>query len=686
MGKLRRAAALLSLAACGASATPTAKPDPAHRAYRPLTIKADAKSVHQAVILGTDAQNGSTLLPLPALGAKRTVDVMWLKLAPQLAGGLSPVKIGTAPNTDGTVEVGVFEELAGGTGAQWRAGIWVAAFVAASALGKDLTDFSFSAASGGYIDGASASGLMAAGFLATMTGAPIDPAFTMTGIINPDGTIGPVGGIPEKFEAAIAQGKTTIGYPIGLRWAPSAATGKPVDLVALAKARGARAVEVKNVYDAYHLLTGKTLPEPVPVDVADMALDAATTKALDGTYRQWQQRLADEWAPLLQLEQAGRLPATLVAMARLAQLRAAEAEKLHAQGLVAAAYIKMLTAWVYAASTTDTYEVLTKVQAGDIAGAIGAFGALEALDDTTLEVFRKIGSTRPRTLGGHLLMMGAFQSALRGWGFQVFASTAVASTRQFLRTLATTDKTLLTSPALADRVVAQVGPTVLLLGKTVADTIVAEQKLELEIERSVDYVSSLPNLRQLTTSYQSAATAGVHYFDTLLVEPLAKSANVPLDGAREQIALGEPDYLTALMLARLPQADGVLGTLKAQWGEASLPWNLMLLAGNELAYFKAAELIAKYYALGVKTDAQGRYASVEHAKAFATMLASAERAARASARAARIATGSIPVQAKLSYQIASVQRRGDLADQLDALAAYWSATAFCQTAVMLARN
>jgi len=612
--------------------------------------------------------------------------VLWVKLVPQIAGGLSPVKLGIAPNTGGTVEVGVFEELAGGTGTQWRAGVWVSAFVAANTLGKDLTDFSFSAASGGYIDGASASGLMAGGFLAAMTGAPIDPAFTMTGIINPDGTIGPVGGIPEKFAAALERGKTKLGYPIGMRWSRSVATGQPVDLVELARARGAQAFEVRDVFDAYRLLTGKTLPEPVPVPAADMALDADTTRALDAKYRQWQQRLADQWAPLLQLEQAGRLPATLVAMARLAQRHAAHAEQLHKQGLVAAAYIKMLAAWVYAASTTDTYEVLTKVQAGDISAAITAVGALDALDDATVEVFRKIGSVKPSTLGGHLLMMGAFQSALRGWAFKTFATDSVATTRQFLRTLASTDKAMLAAPELADRVVQQVGPTVLLIGKTVAETIVAEQKLELESERSLDYVSSLPNLQQLTTSYQSAAAAGVNYVDTLIVEPLATSANVPLDRARERVAMTEPDYLTALMLARLPQAEGVLGKLKAQWGETSLPWNLMRLAGTELAYFKSAELIAKYYSLAVKADANGRYTSVEHAKAFDNMLVSAERAARASARAARIATGAIPVQAKLAYQIASVQRRGDLADQLDALAGYWSSSAFSQTAVMLARN
>src|SRR5690606_31937007 len=128
----------------------------------------------------------------------------------------------------------------------WRAGVWVSAFVAANTLNKDLTDFQFSAASGGYIDGASASGLMAGGFLATMMGEKIDPAVTMTGIINPDGTIGPVGGIPEKFQGSMEKGKKRLGYPIGMRWAKSAATGQNVDLVELAKKGGAEAVEISN--------------------------------------------------------------------------------------------------------------------------------------------------------------------------------------------------------------------------------------------------------------------------------------------------------------------------------------------------------------------------------------------------------------------------------------------------------
>ncbi|HLL23104.1 MAG TPA: S16 family serine protease, partial [Kofleriaceae bacterium] len=601
MGKRLALALLTFTLSCGGSQAPKQQPTSnAQKDYQPFTIKDDAKSPFQAVILGTDAKDGSTIVKLPATGMKGVVDAMWVKLGPQVSGGSSPVKLGTAPNSDHVVEVGVLEEMAGGTGSQWRAGVWVSAFVAANTLGKDLTDFSFTAASPGYIDGASASGLMAGGFLATMTGEKIDSSVTMTGIINPDGTIGPVGGIPEKFKGSMEKGKKRLGYPIGMRWARSAENGKIVDLVELARQGGAEAVEIANVHDVYRLLTGKVLPEPLPVDIKEMTLDDETVTKLGAKYKEWQQRLATEWSALLELDQAGRLPTMLVTMGKLAQERAAEAEKYHKQGLVAVAYIKMLSAWVYAASATDTYDVLTRVQAGDINGAVSTLGALDALDETTLEVFEKIGTVKPSTLGGHLLMLGAFQAALRGWGFKVFASSSVAQTRQFLRMLASTDRAMLASPGVADKIVQQVAPTVLHIGKTVADTIVASQKLELESEKSVDYICSVSNVKRLSTSFASAGVAGVNYFETLLVEPMAKNGGVPIDSARNRVSMIEPDYLTAYMLTKIDRSEGVLSKLKSDWGENSVQWNLMLLAGNELAYLKSAELVAKYYSLNVK--------------------------------------------------------------------------------------
>jgi hypothetical protein len=232
-----------------------------------------------------------------------------------------------------------------------------------------------------------------------------------------------------------------------------------------------------------------------------------------------------------------------------------------------------------------------------------------------------------------------------------------------------------------------VAPTVLLIGKTVAETALASQVLEFETEKSVNYMCNIVNVKRMSTSFQSASAAGLNYFDTLLVQPLAQQVGMSEEQAKVRVAMVEPDYLVAMMTSHLPQADGLPQELKTSWGEKSLPWGLMSLAGNELAYFETATLITKHYSLGVHTDSTtGRPDQVEHDKAFQNMLARAERTARASARAARIATGSIPVQAKLAYQLATIERDGDLGDRLDALSEFWTASAYSQTAVALARN
>ena len=656
------------------------------KTYAPLGIKVDSKSPHQAVILGTDAKDGSTIVPLRGTTGKTNVDAMFVKLGDQISGGMSPVKLSTGPNSDQSVQVGIFEEFVGGTGTQWRAGVWVSAFVAATTLNKDLTDFTFSAASGGYIDGASASALMAGGFLAAMTGASVDPKATMTGIINPDGTIGPVAGIPEKFVASLEKGKKRIGYPIGMRYAKSAKTDKLVDLVALAKDRGGEAVEIANVQQAYKLLTGKRLPEPMPVSEAEMALDPATNKAIDIKYKQWQQRLATEWAAILTLESAGRLPPVLGALRDYSKTFAETAEQLHKDGKLGAAYARMLAASVYARSANQIYDVLTKVQANKIAEAVAALDKLDTFDKTTTEVFDKIGAIRPPTMGGHLQMMAAFRAALRGWVFKVFAAGTLAATKNHVRSLAGKTKVELTSDKVADGVVSHLAPTILYIGKTFAETTLAVEQLEFQNATDINYMCSVPNVRRMATSFQSAGAAGINYFDVLLVQPYAQSAKISEDEARQRIAVFEPDYLVALMASKLGSIDGLPKQLKEKWGETSLAWSLLSLAGSELAYFHSAELIAKYYSLNVSTNDAGQIAKVEHEKAFLNMLATAEKNARASARAARIATGAIPVQAKLAYQLANVERAGSLPEKMDALAQYWASSAYSQTAVMLARN
>ncbi|HTR49057.1 MAG TPA: hypothetical protein VMJ10_00040 [Kofleriaceae bacterium] len=658
------------------------------KTYGPLGARTDSKLPRQAVILGTDEHNGSTIVPIPATQAQALVDAMFVREGGKdpATGGMTPVKLSTAPNPDQSVQVGVFEEMAGGTGPQWRAGVWVSAIVAATTLNKDLTDFTFSASSGGFIDGASASGLMAGGFLAAITGAPVDPKATMTGTINPDGSIGPVAGIPEKFLGSIDKGKRRLGYPIGMRFAKSEATGGMVDLVQLAKDHGAEAVEVADVHEAYRLLTGRTLPEPVPVTEADMALDPATDKALEAKYQQWQKQVAADWATIVQLDNAGRMPKVLGLLRDYTKQNVDAAERLHKRGAIAGAYSRMLAAAAYALGTTKTAEILSKVQAGDVAGAKAVLEHVAAEPPTSADTFRAIGKLKPTTLGGHLAMMSAFKAALEGWVFGEFAARAVTAANAYLDSLKAKTAAELGAPSTADELVGIIAPTVMYEARRTAETTLAMHELEFEAAESVNYMCSIPNVRRMATSFQSASSAGLNYFDTLLVEPVAKANNMSDDDARQRIAMVEPDYLVAYMASKLGDSDGLPKELKSQWGERSLAWSLYTLAGSELAYYDASQLIAKYYSLGVTTDDQGKVSAIEHDKAFMNMLAAADKNARASARAARIAAGAIPIQAKLAYQLAMVQKDGDLTEKLDALAELWVSSAMSQSAVMLARN
>jgi hypothetical protein len=684
---MRKGIAVAVVFAFACSSSPSSKTTPTGkgsvRQYKPLEMKADVKAKSQAVILGTDSRGGSTVIPLVDGTASAKVDSMWVRLGGgadgSATGGTSPVTLTASPNTDGEVRVGVYEQFSGGLGPEWRAGVWLSSFIAATTLGKDLIDFKFSADAGGHVDGASASGLMTAGFLAALTGATIDPKATMTGIINPDGTIGPVMGIPEKFLGSIEKGKTKLGFPIGLRYATDVDTRERVDLIALAKEKGVTAVEVGDVYDAYQLLTGKTLPRPVPVDEAAMAVDDDVNKAIEARIETWQKQLGAEWERVLELHASGRLPPTLRNLAMRAQTEATAGERLKNQGLAGPAYNRMATAWVYVAGATSTADVLDLVRANDIPGALAKLDEFAALTNTAEAALKQIGGMKPDTMGGHLQMISAFQKALVGWGFHVFAGERMGMARSTVAALMGAPAQKLLSDEVAEEVVNAVAPAVLAIGRGTAGASVALDALEIEKERGVNYLCSLPNLKRLAMSFHSASSANIAYFDVL--------GGVRDDFTRMRLLTAEPDYLVAWMTAHLPDMRGLPEQLKKEWGEKSLAWNLASLAGSELSYFKASLLIGRAFSLGVQNDPlTGMPQSVEHDKAFIHMLTSAERKAREHARTAKIATGSIPIQARLAYQNARLLREGDLSDKLSALEAFWSSSAYSQTATMLARN
>ncbi len=102
-------------------------------------------------------------------------------------------------------------------------------------------------------DGPSAGGVMTVGFAALLKGDQILRGIAMTGTISKDGTIGPVGGIPDKIRAAAREGYRTILIPQGQRDDPR------WNITRLAWDLNVEVKEVSTVEEAYHLMTGGIL-------------------------------------------------------------------------------------------------------------------------------------------------------------------------------------------------------------------------------------------------------------------------------------------------------------------------------------------------------------------------------------------------------------------------------------------
>ena len=102
-------------------------------------------------------------------------------------------------------------------------------------------------------DGPSAGAVMAVGFLALLRGDPIQRGVALTGTIDPDGRIGPVGTIPDKIRAAAREGFRMILIPGGQYYDPH------WNLDHLSVELGVTIREVGTIEDAYYLMTGRRL-------------------------------------------------------------------------------------------------------------------------------------------------------------------------------------------------------------------------------------------------------------------------------------------------------------------------------------------------------------------------------------------------------------------------------------------
>jgi uncharacterized protein len=151
-----------------------------------------------------------------------------------------------------------------------------AAYIASLIAGVEYSEYDYYVlleSTTPLVGGPSAGALFAIGFTALFLNTTLSSNVTMTGMINPDGTIGPVGGLKEKLEASSKAGFKTFLIPAGQRYYnypvyEEIRVGpfllrrvryERVDLVEYGRALGVRVVEVSNVIEAFYYFTGFNL-------------------------------------------------------------------------------------------------------------------------------------------------------------------------------------------------------------------------------------------------------------------------------------------------------------------------------------------------------------------------------------------------------------------------------------------
>jgi len=153
-----------------------------------------------------------------------------------------------------------------------------AAQAAASLLGEDAADYDFLVvfrSDSPVIGGPSAGAVMTLALATALWNLlhPDDPwrldaGVAATGMINPDGTVGPVGGVPAKAEGAAEAGLHTFLYPAGLEQAPLRTPQGvvTVDMAAHCEGLGITCRPVATVEELVRIAAGVSLQRPdVPV-------------------------------------------------------------------------------------------------------------------------------------------------------------------------------------------------------------------------------------------------------------------------------------------------------------------------------------------------------------------------------------------------------------------------------------
>jgi len=568
-------------------------------------------------------------------------------------GGMGDLWVEVAGNPGGRAPVRFAETVSGGVGDGWRAAVWMALLSASAVLDVDPFSLRVSVEADDAVDGPSAGALTTVAIMAAVRKEPFLPNAVMTGTVNPDLTIGPVGGIPEKVLAAAKAGKRRIGIPVGQNRALSLRTGRVVDVVALAQKHRAKVFILRDVTDAYEAMTGVRIAVPKVLTPAQMALPDWLGTVFDEEAGRILDQVADAQRDLREL--FARVPNT----DGYSRLKAARARLLQDIGNVRKLIGKKdpVSAVYRATGVHHSHFRLTTsmlLQMGRDLGRWEYVGKLlrnlrmtvAATLESTVPEWQAYVAQDPIEVPYVVDTFEALLHAIRG----MHDARRVLSQHTALRRLVQEEGYVppnaraVKTEALWDFTRNLIdGQSNLLLGR--AYFAVGQAWLRRNPRRAGSKRIPRDVVRDLATQYQRVADANLQYVDALLIKSALRGSRMSRERARMNLMNKDDDYRQAVMNRRIPELMTANKKVFSADEQA-----FVLMSGAVSSYFSSATVISKRYSLGAEIDERtGAVTNVKHRAAFESMLELADRQARQVAAQCMDLFGEVPFTALIEY-------------------------------------
>jgi predicted S18 family serine protease len=562
-------------------------------------------------------------------------------------GTYAKSKITVEVNPSKKVEVGFYETEAGGQGSQSKSAGWMAAIIGSLILGRDMSDYKFTFSDEGYVDGPSAGATMTIGILSAMLGDKLKEDVVMTGTINPDGTVGPIGGIPQKIEGAKAAKAKKMLIPSGQRYDYDLNTDESVDVVNLGSDKGIEVIEVKDIYEAYKEFTGKELPKSADVSTKSFELPKETFDKVKAKTVKWYSRYLEERNKYDQVA----LPfdtSYIDIYAEDADAYADQGDKYLGQGLIGSAYNQMTSATLYASLAYHSKKSLEAYIAGGLPGAAAYLNTVSPSEIKIDALFDDLKARKPQTLADTMVLAKAYGTLSTAFGLKDQAESELES--------AGVDETENLQKVMS-------ATLAFVAAGYVVDA--AEDQVDFGMGMGKAKPVSKDKVTRMSEALRRAAKANLDYFDSIVLRDIAEEKGVSLDIMRGRLASIDTDYVYAW------SAWNSAETLKRKLGSSDA--EAIAVLGNAMESFNlTSQLIAKYYSLGVELDDNYNIVGISQEKAMINMLDLGEQTALENINAASKA-GATPVLAMLDYEAGKTLREGTVGNKISALGDFWNA-------------